>query len=101
MIQIEITASGGVQMLHDDAVNLGEFGEIEVRRASHVEYSDGHPAPIHGNRWPSARGWFVQSAMTGDILKAGIPTRAEALAWEKEYYSPSGAGWAELTGGKS
>ena len=32
-IKLEITAKGGIQMLHDDAVNLAEFGTVEVKRA--------------------------------------------------------------------
>lgn len=96
-IELQIDAAGGIAMLHDDAVNLGDFGEIEVLRASNVEYSDGKPLPIPGNRWPKTRGWFVQSVRSGDILKEGFQTRAEALAWEKAYYSPSGQGWTELS----
>jgi hypothetical protein len=88
VIQIEINERGGVAMLHDDAVNLAELGKIEVSRASHVEFSN-----VSGQ-------WYVQSAKTLQVLHHA-PTRAEALAWEKEYYSPDGEGWAELTGGKS
>lgn len=87
MIALEITARGGIRMLHDDTVDLGEFGDVEVTRASHVEYDN-------KMRW-----WNVISAKTGVLLNAGFKTRADALAWEKAYYSPSGKGWAELTGG--
>ena len=95
-------------MLHDDAVDLSEFGEVEVKRASNVEYSDGTveymtdpPAGFKG-RWfvqdTIPKGWYVQSARTGRLLKSGFATRAAALSWEKTYYSPGGPGWAELTG---
>ena len=84
-IKLEITAKGGIQMLHDDAVNLAEFGRVEVKRASHVEYNN------------EVGEWYVASARTGIILKDDFKTRAEALAWEKEYFSPGGAGWSELT----
>ena len=83
-IQIEITDMGAVRMLHDDAVDLSDLGTIRVERASHVEFDN-------------ATGfWTVRSAKTGELLQART-TRAAALAWEKEYYSPSGKGWRELT----
>jgi hypothetical protein len=87
-ISLEITEDGGVRMLHDDAVNLAELGEIEVTRASNVEFDN-------------AKGcWYVQSAATMAILKDDFVTREEALKWEKKWYSPTGPGWAELTEGK-
>jgi hypothetical protein len=86
-VTLEITEAGGIQMLHDDAVNLAELGKIEVQRASHVEFDN-------------AKGkWFVQSAKTLVVLRDDFDTREIALEWEKEHYSPGGAGWAELTGG--
>lgn len=72
-------------MLQDDAVDLRPFGHVEVSRASHVEFSNEKQA------------WYVESARTGKILKDDFNSRAEAIAWEKEYYSPTGDGWAELT----
>lgn len=87
MIELEITAEGGVQMLQDDAVDLRELGHVEISRASHVEFDN------------LRQEWYVQSAVTGAYLH-WARTRAEALAWEKQHYSPSGLGWAELTGGK-
>lgn len=84
-VSLQITASGGVRMLHDDSVNLAELGTIEMSRASHVEFDNEKQA------------WYVQSALTLKILKDDFPDRASALAWEKSYYSPSGEGWAELT----
>lgn len=84
MISLQIDASGGIQMLQDDALDLRQFGKVEISRASHVEFDNGVQA------------WYVQSAKTGEMLHYA-QTRAEALAWEKAYYSPSGPGWAELT----
>lgn len=100
-IEMQITAEGGVQMLHDDAVDLGQLGEPTVERASHVEYSDGKTLIKLANESVTllARGWYVQSAKTLEILWHGLPTRAMALAWEKSYYSPTGLGWSELTEG--
>ena len=83
-IKLELTAQGGIRMLHDDAVDLSEFGKVEVCRASHVEFNN-------------ATGfWYVQSAKTGKMLKEDFTSRADALAWEKKYYSPDGPGWEEL-----
>lgn len=84
-IDLEITTEGGVRMLHDDAFDLAEFGSPEtfcVFRASHVEWEAG--------------GWYVDSAATGKRLKSGCATREEALAWEKNYYSPGSEGWPEI-----
>lgn len=86
-IAIQITPEGGIQMLHDDAVDLSEFGQVMVGRASHVEYCNMNQL------------WYVASAKTGKIL-FWAPTRAEALAREKKHYSPGCKGWEELTGGK-
>lgn len=88
MISLRITPQGGVQMLHDDALDLTELGSIEMIRASHVEFNN-------ENQY-----WFVQSARSLKILATGFKTRAEALAWEKSFYSPDGAGWVELVGEK-
>lgn len=88
MFQLQITPEGGVQMLHDDAVDLKDLGPINMTRASHVEFDN-------ANQW-----WFVQSAKTLKILADGFKTREEALNWEKNYYSPTGDGWSELTGDK-
>ena len=87
MIQLEITASGGIRMLHDDAVDLRELGKVRVVRASHVEFDN------------KAGDWTVRSAKDRRLLHRA-QTRASALAWEKKFYSPSGKGWKELTGGK-
>lgn len=84
MISLQITAQGGIQMLHSDDIDLTEFGEINVTRASHVEYEHG--------------AWKVRSAKTGELLNSFF-NRRDALEWESNYYSPDGNGWAELTGG--
>ena len=85
MINLQITTQGGIQMLQDDRVDLREFGRVDMSRASHVEFSN------------QKQKWFVQSARTLEILRDDFDSREEALAWEKEFYSPGGAGWNELT----
>jgi hypothetical protein len=74
-------------MLHDDAVDLSVFRRVIVERASNVEFNN------------STGMWEVASAKTGRILHTAR-MRAQALAWEKIHYSPTGEGWAELTGGR-
>ena len=85
-IKLQITNGGGVQMLQDDRIDLRPLGKIKVYRASHVEFSEEKQA------------WYVQSAKTNKILKDDFQTRAEAIAWEKEHYSPDGDGWHEIEG---
>ena len=84
-MHILLTKEGGIQMLHDDIAELETLGTVEVERASHVEYDN------------DRQQWYVQSAKTLEILDY-FDDRASALAWEKEYYSPKGEGWDELTG---
>lgn len=83
-ISLRIGRDGSIAMLHHDAVDLSEFGDAKITRASHVEFDN------------QKQCWYVQSAKTGTVLKDDFTSRAEALAWEAEYYSPSGPGWLEL-----
>lgn len=88
MIRLEIAQDGTVRMLHDDRLDLSSLGQVEVARASHVEFDN------------ATGRWFVQSARTLAVLRADFRSRADALAWEKQHYSPGGAGWRELTEAK-
>jgi len=83
-MKILITKDGGIQMLHDDIAGIEDFGQVEVSRASHVEYDN------------DKQQWYVQSAASLKILK-WCQTRKEALDWERDFYSPGGEGWSELT----
>jgi len=71
-------------MLHDDTARLETLGQVDVERASHVEFCN------------DMQKWYVQSAKTLEILDY-FDDRQKALAWEREYYSPAGDGWSELT----
>lgn len=84
-VEVQVTARGGVRMLHDDRAGLEALGPVSTTRASHVEFDQ------------RRQRWYVQSARTERILADDFLSRAEALAWEREYYSPSGKGWAEFT----
>ena len=85
-INLQITKKGGVQMLHDDTLDLCELGcDVQVQRASHVEFNN------------ETKFWYVQSAKTLKILRTNFKSREDALNWEKQYYGPNGEGWEELT----
>ena len=86
VIQLAITPNGGVEMLWDDALDVKQFGDVKVERASHVEFDN------------TKSKWYVQSAKTLKVLRDDFDSRDEALAWEKQYYSPTGEGWKELVG---
>jgi hypothetical protein len=84
-IELEITVSGGIRMLHDDEFDMTEFGSreaISMCRASHVEWE------------PS--GWYIDSAATGKRIASGFASRGAALAWERKYYGVGGEGWPEI-----
>lgn len=84
-IKLEITECGDIAMLHNKDVDIKDFqAKVKICRASHVEFSN------------KKQKWYVQSAATLKMLKDDFNTREEALEWEKEYYSPDGAGWEEL-----
>ena len=85
-IKMEVMADGCVRMLWDDAIDLKQFGDVEVSRASHVEFNN------------KSGLWYVKSARTNQMLRDDFKTRREALYWEKQHYSPGGKGWSELTG---
>jgi len=86
-ITLEITSEASVRMLHDDAIDLAEFGKLEISRASHVEFNN------------TAQVWLVKSAKTQAVI-CYASTREAALSFEKRYYSPGGTGWKELAGAK-
>jgi hypothetical protein len=83
-IKLEISGNE-IRKLHDDLIDWGKFGKLKVRRASHVEFNN------------KTGFWFVKSAKTGKMIKDDFKTRELALAFEKEYYTPGGKGWKELT----
>lgn len=83
-IKLEITDIV-IQMLHSEVLDLTEFGDVSITRASNVEFNN------------KTKAWEVASAKTNNLLKGGFHSRDEALKWEKDYYSPDGEGWEELT----
>lgn len=82
-VQIQITARGGIKMLHSDSVDLAVFGDAHIERASEVEFDN------------LGKKWFVRSSSTGVIVGRGFCSRSEALDWERDYFSIAGVGWRE------
>ena len=79
-MQIYVRPNGRAQCLYDEKIELRELGELDIKRASHVEPDEKNP------------GEWVDLAPVGGPLFAGFKSRAEALAaeakWlnEKMYY---------------
>lgn len=82
---IEILPNGNVRSLYSDKIDLTKLGKATIHRASHVEFNN------------KRKMWEVRSAKTKVLLFATQDTREDALEFEAEYYSPTGAGWKELT----
>ena len=97
-MRLRITPDGTVQGLWTDYVDWPALGQVSVRRASHVEFC--------GRR----QQWYVRASRARNALRillqavTGRPfgeilhwagTRHAALAWERRYYEPGGAGWRD------
>lgn len=81
---LEVTTDGNIRCLYTDEIDLPQLGRLQVSRASHVEFDN------------YLRRWTVTSVKTGKRLHLA-QTREQALDWERQYYSPGGRGWDELT----
>lgn len=66
-----IRPDGTVQCLYDEQLDLGKLGEVDIRRASHVE-----PAPLDTGKW------IADLAPVGGPFLGPFDTRSEALARE-------------------
>ncbi len=85
MVMIEILPNGNVRSLYCDRIDLTKIGKATICRASHIEFNN------------KSRMWEVRSAKTKSLLFATQGGREDALDWEAQHYSPTGAGWKELT----
>jgi hypothetical protein len=63
-----------IEGLHQDALNLEDLGDLEVKRASAVEFD------------PTRRQWVVEDAATGKELFAHAK-RDVCIQWEVEHFS--------------
>ncbi len=81
---LEVTPDGNIRCLYTDVVDLSQLGRLSISRASQIEFDN------------YLRKWMVTSSKTGKRLYSAT-TRESALEWERQYYSPGGRGWDELT----
>jgi hypothetical protein len=96
MTKIRIAPDGTVRGLWTDEINWTSLGRAAVERASHVEFCR------------RRQQWFVREGQARNALRALLETllrrhfgrvlhwsgsRADALAWEHDYFSPGGPGW--------
>jgi hypothetical protein len=76
---IQFDASGNGRCLHTEAIDLSSLGELDVTRASRVEWSP---------RWQE---WEVlppkSDSPVCDLPLFQSPSRAECLAWERDYFN--------------
>jgi len=98
-MKLRINSSGNIRSLWNDVIDWRSIGRLAVRRASYVEFCE----PIQ--KWV-VRAWrprnrffrFLQRLTGrpfGEVLYMA-DTRADALAWEQEYYGIGGPGWRDL-----
>jgi hypothetical protein len=71
-IVIDISQCGQVRCLYTDALPLAEIGQMEVRRASSIEYNN------HTGMWE------VVMASDPDHVVFTHPSRAACVEWEIE-----------------
>jgi hypothetical protein len=97
MSKMLITRAGMVCSLWFDEVDWRSLGTVQVRRASHVEFSRRRQM------------WFVRAARPRSALRAVLQavlqrpcgeilhwanSRADALDWEAAYFGVGGPGWS-------
>lgn len=96
MTRIRIAPDGTVQGLWTDEIDWTFLGKVAVKRASHVEFCE-RQQRWHVRRARSCNALqllvaFVLRRSGGDVLH-GSRRRQDALAWERDYFSPGGPGW--------
>lgn len=71
-MNIYFRPDGTAQCLYAENISLAELGEIDIKRASHVE--------------PDTNGtWYADLAPVGGPFLAGFKSRADALAAEEKW----------------
>lgn len=71
-MKLFVRPNGTMQCLYGEAVDLGQFGALNIKRASHVEPDPNNPGT-----------WFVDLSPVGGPTITGYATRAQALAAEE------------------
>ncbi len=97
-MKLRISPDGIVRGLWNDDLDWRVLGQLDVRRASHVEFCS------------RTQSWCVTSGRSRNAFHLllrrllrlparGVlflaPTRSEALRWEAAYLGPGGPGWPE------
>ena len=96
MTQIRIAPDGRVRGLWTDEIDWPSLGKAAVKRASHVEFCEQeqlwYVRDSHARNSLRACLEIVLRRPLGDVLHWS-GSRTEALAWERDYFSPGGPGW--------
>lgn len=75
MIVIAHHGDGTATCLHTDAIPLAELGQLQVRRASTIEFN------AHSQQWEVRLEADPCRVMFAD------PSRERCLAWERDYFN--------------
>ena len=103
-MNFRILEDGTVRGLWSDDIDWPALGRVSVRRASHVEFDARRQLwTVREARRCNAFDLLLRPAkrwLGGDILFRAH-RREEALAWERAWFGPGGAGWptARSSGG--
>jgi len=71
-MKLFIDENGVIQLIYTDNIDLSEWGDVKIQRASHVE--------------PDENGlWYVDLTPVGGIIHHGFKKRQEALDFEVQW----------------
>ena len=73
-MNIYIRPNGDMQCIYNENIDLAQIGQVDIRRASHVEPDPERPG------W-----WYSDLSPVGGPKIAGFATRAEALKFEVDW----------------
>jgi hypothetical protein len=73
-MNIFIRPNGNAQCLYGENINLAKLGQLDIKRASHVEPNENKPGE-----------WIADLAPVGGPLFEGFDSRAAALAAEEKW----------------
>ncbi len=97
-MKLRISPDGVVRGLWNDELDWRALGQLNVRRASHVEFcSRTQSWCVTSGRRRNAFQLLLRRLLRlsarGVLFSA--PTRSEALLWEATHFGPGGPGWPE------
>ncbi|NBT75126.1 hypothetical protein EBZ80_25190 [bacterium] len=73
-MNLYVRPNGTAQCLYDEKIPLGELGQLDIKRASHVEPDPDTPGE-----------WLADMAPVGGPLFKGFKSRADALVAEAKW----------------